>query len=177
MAGIGNRIVRAARLEPALYEEVEADRAATGEALAVVVLSSVAGGLSALGQGGLRGLVMGTLGDVIGWVIMALTILFVGTKLLAGPQTRADLGELLRTMGYASSPGLIRVVGIIPGAGWIANPVALLWVLAATVIAVRQALDFPSTGRAVAVCIVGWVLYFVATMFLFALAGTSLPAA
>ena len=156
MAGIGTRIVRAARLEPALYEEVEADRSATRQAFLVVVLASVAGGIGAAGAKGAAGLAFGAIGAALGWVIWAFTILVIGTKILATADTRSDMGEVLRTLGFAASPGLIRVVGIIPGLSVISSVAAALWTLAATVVAVRQALDYTSTGRAIAVCLLGF---------------------
>ncbi|MBW2183923.1 MAG: hypothetical protein JRF49_08675, partial [Deltaproteobacteria bacterium] len=94
-----------------------------------------------------------------------------GTKLLPEPQTRADHGELLRTIGFSSSPGLIRVPGIIPGLFWITSFVSSVWMLVAMVIAVRQALDYTGTLRAVGVCVIGWVIQAVLIMLLFSLFG------
>lgn len=173
MADIGNRIVRAARLEPALYEEVESDRSATGQAFVVVVLASIAGGIGAIGASGLSGLALGAFGAALGWVIWAFTILIIGTKVLATPETRADMGEVLRTLGFAASPGLIRVVGIIPGLGIIAGVAASVWTLAATVVAVRQALDYSGTGRAIAVCAIGFLANLAIIGLLAGLAGRS----
>ena len=68
------------------------------------------------------------------------------------PQTRADVGELLRTIGFASAPGMLRVFGIVPGATIPAFAITAVWMLAAMIVAVRQALDYQSTSRAVAVC-------------------------
>lgn len=157
MATIQDRIIRAAKLDVHLYEEVEADRDATGQAMAVVVLSAVAAGIGSLGSGGLLGLVGGTILALVGWFIWAFLTYFIGTRLLPEPQTKADYGELLRTIGFASAPGLIRVFGIIPGLGAFLFLIAGIWMLVATVIAVRQALDYTSTPRAVGVCLIGWL--------------------
>ena len=158
MATIQDRIIRAAKLDARLYEEVEADRDATGQAVAVVVLSAVAAGIGTLGTGGLVGIVTGTIAALVGWVVWAFLTYFIGTRLLPEPQTKADYGELLRTLGFASAPGLIRVFGIIPGIAGILFLVAGIWMLVATVIAVRQALDYTSTPRAVGVVLIGWVV-------------------
>jgi hypothetical protein len=96
---------------------------------------------------------------------------FIGTKLLPEPQTKADHGELLRTIGFSSSPGLIRVLGIIPVLQSIVFPVAAIWMLVAMVIAVRQALDYSSTLRAVGVCLIGWVIQIVLFVLLFSIFG------
>ena len=158
MATIQDRIIRAAKLDAQLYEEVEADRDATGQAMAVVVMSAVAAGIGTVGSGGLLGLVGGTTGALVGWLIWAFLTYFIGTRLLPEPQTKADYGELLRTIGFASAPGLIRVFGVIPGLGALVFLVAGIWMLVAMVIAVRQALDYTSTPRAVGVCLIGWLV-------------------
>lgn len=159
MSGFVDRVVRAARLDPSVYEEVEQDRGAMPAALAVVVLSSLAGGIGAAGAGaGVKGLVVGALAAIVAWVIWSFLILLVGTKLLATPETHADLGQVLRTLGFAAGPGILQVLAVVPGLAWVVRIVAQVWMLAAMVVAVRQALDFQSTGRAVAVCIVGWLV-------------------
>jgi hypothetical protein len=160
-------MIRAAKLDVQVYEEVEADRDATGQAMIVVVLSALAAGVGSLGSGAWQGIIVGTLAALVGWVVWAFLTYFIGTRLLPEPQTKADYGELLRTIGFASSPGLIRVLGIIPGIGPLLFLVAGIWMLVATVIAVRQALDYTSTARAVGVCLIGWVVQ--AVIFMLAL--------
>ena len=158
MATIQDRVIRAAKLDVQLYEEVEADQDATGQAMAVVVLSAVAAGIGSLGSGGLLGIVVGAIAALVGWLVWAFLTYFIGTRLLPEPQTQADYGELLRTIGFASAPGLIRVFGIIPGIAPLLFLVAAIWMLVAMVIAVRQALDYTSTPRAVGVCLIGWLV-------------------
>ena len=158
MANLQTRMIRAAQLDVSLYEEVEADKGALGQAMSVVVLSSLAAGIGTIGTGGLNGVVFGTIAALIGWYVWAFITYVVGTRLLAQPQTKTDYGELLRTIGFSSSPGLIRVFGIIPGLAGIVFLVTGIWMLVAMVIAVRQALDYTSTLRAVGVCLIGWIL-------------------
>ncbi len=163
MSSFTDRMVRAAKLDVNLYEEVEADKQAMGQAMAVVVLSSLAAGIGSIGTTGIGGLLLGTVGALIGWFIWAFVTYFVGTKLLPEPQTEADYGELLRTIGFSSSPGLLRILGVVPILGPIIFIGSGIWMLVAMVIAVRQALDYKSTWRAVGVCIIGWIIQ----MFLF----------
>ncbi len=158
MTEMKNRIIRAARLDVQLYEEVEADRGATGQAMGVVVMSSIAAGIGSVASGGLGGIVSLTVGALISWYVWAYLTYFIGTKLFPEPQTQADHGEVLRTVGYASSPGLIRVFGVIPGLTEVVFLVASIWMLVTVVIAVRQALDYHSTFRAIGVCILGWII-------------------
>ncbi|WP_447971540.1 YIP1 family protein [Nitrospira sp. M1] len=166
-----DRMIRAAKLDVHLYEEVEADKSAMGQAMAVVVLSSLAGGVGFMQHGGLMGLVVGTVGSLIGWYIWALLTYLIGTKLLPEPQTHADHGELLRTVGFSSAPGMIRVLAILPGLGTLVNFIASAWMLVAMVIAVRQALDYQSTYRAIGVCLIGWIVQAVVAALLLTLVG------
>ena len=168
-----DRILRAAKLDANLYEEVEADKSAMSQAMAVVVLSSVAAGIGSIGMGagGPGGFLFGIIASLGGWYLWAYLTFLIGTKVLPEPQTESDPGELLRTIGFSSSPGLIRALGIIPGLGALVFSIASIWMLVAMVIAVRQALDYKSTLRAVGVCAIGWIIQMVIFMLLFALFG------
>ena len=157
MASIQDRMFHAAKLDAQLYEEVEADRDATVQAMTVVVLAAIAAGIGSLGSGSPLGIITGTIVALLSWLVWAFLTYFIGTRLLPEPQTSADYGELLRTIGFSSAPGLIRVLGIVPG---LAAPLFLIggiWMLVAMVIAVRQALDYNSTWRALGVCLIGWL--------------------
>ena len=171
MSNFNDRIIRAAKLDVSLYEEVEADTTALRQAMGVVILSSVAAGLGTITIGGPRVIIViiiVTILALIGWYIWAYITYFIGTKILPEPQTKANHGQLLRTIGFSSSPGLIRILCIIPGLSEIVLIVASIWMLIAMVIAVRQALDYQSTLRAVVVCIIGWIvqsLFFVLLLF------------
>jgi len=175
MSSFKDRIIRAAKLDAHLYEEVEADTEAMGQAVGVVVLSSVAAGVGVIARGGLGGIVpvllLGTIFALIQWFVWAYLTYFIGTKLLPEAQTRADFGQLLRTIGFASSPGLIRVLGVIPGLTWIVFLIANIWMLIAMVIAVRQALDYESTLRASGVCLIGWIIQLLILALLFSILG------
>ena len=159
MEELWDRILRASKLEPDVYEEIEADQAATPQAALVVVLSAVAAGIGNVVNAGIFGVIVFALAALIGWYVWAYLTYFIGTRLLPEVQTQADHGQLLRTIGFASAPGMIRVFGIIPGIGGLLFPLAEIWMLIATVIAVRQALDYTSTLRAVGVCLLGWIVY------------------
>jgi hypothetical protein len=171
MTNFKDRIILAAKLNATLYEEVEADKGAMRQAMGVVVLSSIAAGVGSIGAGGFGGILIGIIASLGGWYIWAYLTYFIGTKILPEPQTKADLGELLRTIGFSSSPGLIRVFGIIPGLGGVVFSVASIWMLVAMVIAVRQALDYKSTLRTVGVCAIGWIIQSLILVLLFSVLG------
>jgi hypothetical protein len=167
-AAMINRVVRAAMLDVDLYEEVEADTSLTQEALMVVILVSIASGVGGFLAGviggdigaAVLGLILGVVMGVLGYYIWAYVTYFVGTNLFDGT---ADVGEMLRTLGYASGPRVLGVLAFIPCLGPLAALVGALWALVAGVVAVRQALDF-DTGKAILTVIIGWVIVFIITI-------------
>jgi hypothetical protein len=154
------RLIGAMALDPVIYEEVEADRGATTQAMVVVVLSSLGAGIGSrgFGSGSLTSIVFISAVALIAWAAWALVTYEIGTRVMPEPQTRSDLGELLRTIGFSAAPGMLRIFGIVPGASVAAFAITAVWMLCAMVVAVRQALDFTSTARAVGVCLLGWAL-------------------
>jgi hypothetical protein len=162
MSGIVERMTRAALLDAQIYEEVEADRSATPQAFAVVVLTSIAAGVGSLDNNGWSGIGAITIAFLVGWLLWAWLTCLIGTRLLPVTETVADLGELLRTIGFASSPGLLLVLAVIPAIAPYVFPACGAWMLVSMVIAVRQALDYEGPGgtlRAVAVCAIGFPVF------------------
>jgi len=164
MTSFPYRLFGAAALDVGVYEEVEADRGATVQAALVVIASSLAIGFGAYGLTGRTGasLVAGALVwsalSLVGWAAWALLVFQIGGRLMPTRETRVDVTELLRTIGFSTAPGLLCILGIMPS---VARPVfilALVWMLVSMVVAVRQALDYDSTLRAVVVCLIGWTL-------------------
>jgi len=158
MAILTDRIFQAAKLEVRLYQRVKADKKAMGQAAGVVLLSSVAAGLGTITRAGFGGVVTGTIMALIRWCLWAFLTYQIGAKLLPEARTRADIAQFARTVGFSAAPGLIRVFGIIPPAAEMVFLVADMWMLVAMVIAVRQALDYVGTERAVGVCVPGWIV-------------------
>ena len=154
------RLIGAAALDSAIYEEVEGDRGATGQALTVIVLSNLAAGVGARGLGAttLLNAVFFAIVALMAWGAWALLTLQIGSRILPESRTHVDMGELLRTTGFAATPGILRVFGILPGVTIPVFVITAVWMLAAMVVAIRQALDYRSTGRAIAVCALGWIL-------------------
>jgi hypothetical protein len=165
-------MIRAAKLDVSLYEEVEADKSALGQAAAVVLISSIAAGIGAVSQLGVRGIVTTAILALLGWVVWAFLTYIIGTKLLPVPETKTDLPEMMRTIGFATSPGVLNVFGFIPFIGGFIALAVAIWSFVAMVIAVRQALDYTSTWRAVGVCIIGFIVYIIISMVLAGLVGT-----
>jgi hypothetical protein len=159
MMTMAERVVGVLRLDSKVYEEIEHDRTATTQALTVVVVASAAAGIG-------RGLLFGplalareSLGAVVGWVMWAGLTYVLGTKVLPEPQTRTDMGELLRVIGFSYAPTVFALLAVVPRLGRVVGPLIALWLLATMVVAVRQALDYTSTGRAFAVVFIGWLVF------------------
>jgi hypothetical protein len=158
MTTLTSRLLGSASLKVSSYEEIESDRHATWQAVAIVILSSL-GAAIGIGNTSLSGIAALLFFAIATWMIWVLLTLFIGTQLLPGKQTQSDFGQLLRTTGFSAAPGILRVLGVVPGIGWILFLAATLWMLFTYVVAVRQALDYTSTGRALAVCLLGWIIH------------------
>jgi hypothetical protein len=152
------RAIGAARLDISVFEEIEADPRATRQALVVVVLSSAAAGIGLTSSLYDAPVITRVVLALLLWVFWAALTYAIGLYLLPEPQTDTSVGELLRTIGFAASPGALRVFGFVPGVGRPVYAIATVWMLIAMVIAIRQALDYRSTARAVVVCLVAWVI-------------------
>jgi hypothetical protein len=154
------RLIGAAALDATIYEEVEADPSAIVQAFTIVVLSSLAAGFGVTGRSGSSVANIGffSIAALLTWAVWALITFQIGARLMPEPQTSVDVGQLMRTIGFAATPGLLQVLGAIPGVTVPAFVISTLWMLAAMIVAVRQALDYTSTARAVTVCVCGLFL-------------------
>jgi hypothetical protein len=168
-----NRMVRASQFDNALYEEVERDVDATGQAATVVVIVAIAAGIGGLREGGILGLLVGIVGALIGWVVWAAITYWVGKTIFKTANTSVTLGEMLRTLGFAQSPGVLNILGFVPILGPLVNLIVGIWILILGIIAIRTAMDF-STGRAIGTAIVGFIPYIIVLAILAAITGGAL---
>ena len=157
MKGLSERMIRAAKLDGSLYEEIKADRQALVQAAMVVILSAMAAGVGVIVHDGIGGFFLESMQAMARWYLWAFATCLVGTRLLQEPQTKADCGAVVRMIGFASAPGVVRLLGVIPGLGGFVFGLASAWMLGAMVIAVRETLDYTTTTRAVGACVIGWV--------------------
>jgi hypothetical protein len=158
------RMINAARLHTATYEEVENDPNATLQALVVVLIVALAAGIGGFlavqdeAINPLWGLVSGVIGGLIRWTLWALVIFWVGTTILRTARTNASWSQLARTTGFAQTPGILQILVFIPIIGWIIAVIAGIWQLVAMVVAVRQALDYESIWRTLGVVVIGFII-------------------
>jgi len=156
---VTERVTGVLALRPSVFEEIEADTTANAQAFAIVVLASLAAGLGGGLGGGAVGLMRETIGAVVGWVMWAGVTYVLGARLMPEPETRTDMGELLRVIGYSYAPSFFALFAGLPLVGYGIRVVVDFWLLATTVLAVRQALDYKSTLRAFAVVLIGWLFF------------------
>ncbi len=170
MSDFGRRALGAARLDPGIFEEVEHDRTATVQAVAIVLLSGAAATVGRLGSFKPAPLAAGMIVAVLGWVVWAGLCLVIGTRLMPGPRTRSDIGESLRVLGFAATPGISQALAIIVPLRTPVLMLAQVWMILAMVVAVRQALDYERTSRALGVCLAGWAAQIAVMVILLAVA-------
>lgn len=167
------RVMGAAMLDRAMYEGIEADRTINWQAAAVVLLASLAAGFGAGGwySADLRMFATVSVIALATWLAWAVLMHQIGTRLLPEPQTRATVGELLRTVGFAAAPGLLQVFAAFPVVTVPVFVVTTAWMFAAMVIAVRHALDYRHSGRALMVCGLAFALVLVVAFIIGVLFG------
>lgn len=155
------RFLAVLSLNPGVFEEVEADRSATWQAGLVVVAAAIAAGIgeAGLGTDARPVLAAATAASVVAWVGWALLLTLLGTAVLRERTTSTDIGEVLRTLGFAAAPGVFRAFEVFGDTRWLVLPLTSVWMVAAMVIAVRQAFDYTTTGRAVLLSLLGWVVF------------------
>jgi hypothetical protein len=159
MASFQQRLIGALRLDAATYEDVEHDSSATWQAGAVVLVSSFTTSVSwYFGLSGVHWILWGAFHALIAWLVGATVLWLIGTRVLPGKKTEADIGQLLRTVGFAQAPGIFGLLVIVPIAGLFVPWIVAIWVIGATFVAVRQALDYDDTFRAIIVCLISWVV-------------------
>jgi hypothetical protein len=153
-----NRLFRAAKLDAGLYEEVIADSGTMFQAMMAVFIYSAASAYGGFGRAGVAGINFGMITTLIGWYVWAFSTYFIGVKLLPEAETSGNRKAVLRAMGFASSPGLIRILGLIPNLAGTMLLIATVWMFVAAVVAIKQAMNYKSIYRAVGVCMIGWII-------------------
>lgn len=156
-----DRFVRAARLDSELYKEVVANPQMLNQAWITVLIYCMAaawgigGGVGAIGTN----IVMIT--ALIGWYIWAFFTYFGATRFFRENKTeieRWDRKTVIRAMGFASAPGVVHLLGVIPGLQPVPFVGAIIWMIVCATFAVKQALNFESPYRAAAACIIAWII-------------------
>ena len=161
MASLGERMVGAMQANVSTFEEVERDQTAVGQAITVIAIAAIASFLGNVFRTGIGGGLAGLIATLVAYAVWTAIVVFIGTKLMPEPATKADFAEGFRVIGFAAAPGVFNILAIIPYLGPLISFVISIWMLVVMVIAVRTVLDYTSTGRAIIVCLIGWVIYLI----------------
>jgi hypothetical protein len=150
-----NRIYRSIKIETEVFEEVQKDKNATIGAAIVVVLSSLAAGIGASHLGMVNFFLAPVL-SLISWFVWAYIVYFVGVKLFPDLKTKTTHIALLRSIGFSSAPGIIRIFGFNQDLMTVTFIGSAFWMLACMVVAVKQTLSYKSLWKALGVVIIAW---------------------
>lgn len=161
MASLAERMVGAMKADVKTFQEIEADQSAIGQAVTVIVIAGVAALVGNIFRAGIAVGIMSMCIQLVGYALFSILVVLIGTKLMPEPATKADFQEAFRVIGFAASPGVFNVLAIIPFLGPLISLLIGIWMLVIGVIAVREVLDYTSTGRAIVVCLIAFIVYFV----------------
>ncbi len=164
-----NRFLRAAKLDISLYQEIVEDVGAINQALIVVLIYSMASAYGTFGRTGATGVNIGMITTLLGWYVWAFSTYIIGARFLPETGTNPDRKTIMRVLGFASAPGVFRVLGFIQGFGLVILLIAASWMVIAAAIGVKQALSYESTSRALGVCILGMIISAVFQVIMFVL--------
>ncbi len=163
MGSLPERMVGAMKADVKTFQEIEADPNALGQAITVIVLAGLAGLIGNIFRAGLMVGIFTLLISLVGYALFAFLIVIIGTKIMPEPSTKADFQEGFRVLGFTASPGVFNVLAIIPFLGPFLSFLIAIWMLVIAVIGWREVLDYSNTGRAVIVCIIAMLIYWIVT--------------
>jgi hypothetical protein len=167
MASLSERMIGAMQASVSTFEEVEKDPAALGQAVTVIAIAGIASLIGNIFRTGVAGGIIALVATLVGYAIWTVIVVIVGTKLMPEPATKADFAEGFRVIGFAASPGVFNILAIIPFLGPLISFFITLWMLVIMVVAVRSVLDYSSTARAIVVCLIGMVIYWILNLMVF----------
>lgn len=164
MASFGERIVGVMKADVKTFQEIEADPAAIGQAVTVILLAGVAALVGNIFRAGISAGVVGLVLSLVSYALWSLLVVLVGTKLMPEPTTKADFTEAFRVIGFTAAPGVFSILAIIPILGVLVSFLIWVWTLVIGVIAVREVLDYSNTGRAIIVCVIALAAVWLITL-------------
>jgi hypothetical protein len=166
MADLSGRMIGAMQADVNTFTEIEADPKAMGQAITVIVIAGVAALIGNIFRAGIASGILGLIGSLLGYGLFSLMVFVIGTKVMPEPTTKADFNETFRVVAFAASPGVFHVLAIVPYLGPLISLLVGLWSLVIAVVAVREVLDYSSTGRAIIVCLIAAVIYMIIWMLI-----------
>lgn len=163
------RIIRASKLDVKFYEEISTDDTALGQALVIIVSSSLAAGIGGIPKFGWSHVFVGTFVNLASWFLWVYIIYILGTKLARWSGSRVSFPQLLSTLGFSASPGLLRILGLVPFTTDVIFFISAAWMLIAVIVAARLALDYRRIRQSVIICVGSWIIQFLIILILLTL--------
>ncbi len=151
-------LIGSIQLDPQAYSGIAADRGVLKQAFIIAALSSVATGIGNSGGYPDR-ILLAALFAFVAWLAWVLLIYILGAKVVREVDTQTEIGALFRIAGFASVPGLIRLLAYLPPFAGIVSVGAMLWMLAMMVVGVKESFGYRSMPRAIAVTLLSWPFY------------------
>ncbi len=164
-----DRIIRAGKLDVKFYEEISTDDTALGQSLVIIAGSSLAAGIGGIGKFGWSSILFGTFINLASWFLWVYIIYILGTKVARWSGSRVSFLQLLSTLGFSASPGLLRILGLVPFTTDVIFVISAIWMLIAVVVAARLALDYRRMRQAVIICVGSWIIQLLIILILFSL--------
>ena len=125
MQGLVNRLVRLARLDTTVFDEVRLDASATVPSVIVAVVATFLAGFggwlwwvmssdfdTGSGQVLIKSAILGSIFAIAMWVVWVLLVYVILTQVF---RAQADVQQLVRTMGMAAAPLGLTILMFIPG--------------------------------------------------------------
>ncbi len=170
-----NRFFRAVKLDVSLFQEIIEDPKTFSQALIVVLIYSMTSAWGTFGRTGAVGNNIGMITTLLGWYVWAFSTYMVGARMMPEAGTEPDRKTILRVIGFACAPGILRILGFIEGLGLIVIFIALSWMVAAATVGVKQAMNYESTARALGVCIIGLLISIIFQLIMFVILFQAFP--
>jgi hypothetical protein len=165
MADLTGRMVGAMKADVKTLAEIEADPAAFGQAVTVIIIAGVASLIGNVFRAGILAGLFHLCTAIVGYALFSLFVYLIGVKVMPEPATKADFNETFRVVGFAASPGVFNILAIIPFLGVLISMLVGIWGLVIAVIAVREVLDYSNTGRAIIVSLVAGIACLIVLSF------------
>ncbi len=156
--GLAPLLIRAALLNEQTYQEFDRDPYAIGRGRLVLALAVIAAAIGSAGSG-LAAMIVHVPAFALGWAAFVFTVYSIGTQAFPGRRSEDTLPRLIRSLGLATTPALLLVLGAAPIYGPLFVLAAYIWLLATTTTAIAEPLEL-TRDSSIIVATVGCLVLF-----------------
>ena len=162
MKPIFKRMQRAIMLDQTLFDEIVADPSIQGQSVWVVAIFAMTTAFGTFSMISGTAVNIGLITTIITWYIWAFSVFYVGTRILGPMSEGSDRKTIMRVVAFASAPGVIRLLGVIPKITMIILAISSIWILIAAVMGLKKVFVQATTAKITMVCVGSW---FAASLF------------